>query len=176
MSTLSAICWLARRRLRSPGNAAYISSGAAKKELVALHPHPVGVGAEFAGVDAQQDVLGFGVLAVDVVGVAGGDQRQAHSLRELDGPFHAQPLDLEAVVLDLDEVPIAEHAVEPGGDFHRPASRSARLRCRCRIARLNSPETQPLRQMMPFAVGREQLLVDPRLEVKALARRPARPA
>ena len=51
------------------------------------------------------------------MGVAGGHQRQAHPLGDIDGRFQRQPLDLEAVVLNLDEVAIAEHAVEPGGDL-----------------------------------------------------------
>ena len=62
----------------------------------------------------------------DVVGVAGGDQRQAHPLGDLDRRFHGQPLDLQAVVLDLDEVAVAEDAVEPGGDLGLPSVSTSR--------------------------------------------------
>ena len=78
MWTLSAISCVRRRASSWPGNAAAISSALRKIELVGLHPHPVRVGAELARVDAQQDVLGLGVLAADVVDVAGGHQRDAH--------------------------------------------------------------------------------------------------
>ena len=42
-------------------------------ELVGLEPHPFGVVDRLAGVDAEQDVVGLGVLAGEVVGVAGAD-------------------------------------------------------------------------------------------------------
>ncbi len=139
----------ARRPLRSPGNAAYISSGAAEKELVAFHPHAVRVGAELAGVDAQQHVLGVGVLAVDVVGVAGGHQRQAHPLGHVDGALHGEPLNLQAVVLDLDEVAVAETSGGTRPAISMACVKSGSSPCCCKSVRLNSPETQPLRQMMP---------------------------
>ena len=94
--------------------------GAAEIELVALHPHAVGVGAELARVDAQQDVLGLGVLAVDVVDVAGGHQGNAQPMGHLDRPLHRQPLRFQVVVLNLDVVVVAEEFLEPGGDFQRP--------------------------------------------------------
>ena len=115
MSTLSAISWLCANGVVVPGKRRVHLLRAAEVELVAFHPHPVGVGAELAGVDAEQHVLGLGVLAMDVVDVAGGDQRQAHLLGHLDGALHGHPLDLQAVVLDLDEVAVAEEPVEPGG-------------------------------------------------------------
>ena len=90
---------------------------AAQIELVALHPHPVRVGAELARVDAQQHVLRDGVLAANVMGVARGHERQAHPLRQVDRQLQRLPLHLQAVVLNLDEVAVAEHAVKPGGEL-----------------------------------------------------------
>ena len=89
--------------------------GTAEVEFVGLHPHAVSVGAELARVDAQQDVLGLGVFAEHVMDVAGGHQRQAHAVGQLDRAFHGDPLLLDAVVLDLDEVAVAENFVVPGG-------------------------------------------------------------
>ena len=56
-------------------------------KLVAFHFHSRLVGAEFPHVDAQHHVLSFGVFAIDVVAIAGCDQRQAHVVGDLDGAF-----------------------------------------------------------------------------------------
>ena len=53
--------------------------GAADVELVGLELHPVRVVDRLAGVDAEQDVVRLGVLAGQVVGVAGGDERAGPS-------------------------------------------------------------------------------------------------
>jgi hypothetical protein len=91
----------------------------AEMELVRIHPHAVGIRAELAGVHAQQNVLGLGILLVDVVGVARGHERNAHPPGHFDGPLHRHPLDADAVVLHLDEIAVAEDPVEPPGDLHR---------------------------------------------------------
>ena len=96
---------------------------AAQVKLIALHPHPVRVGAELARVDAQEHVLRHRILAPHVVSIARRHERQAHPLRHVDRQLHRLPLDLEAVVLDLDEIPIAEHPVKPGGDAPAMANR-----------------------------------------------------
>ena len=60
--------------------------GAADVELVGLELHPRRVVDRLAGVDAEQDVVRGGVLAGQVVGVAGRDQRQAHPPGDVDRP------------------------------------------------------------------------------------------
>ena len=64
--------------------------GAAQEELVVLHLHPRCVGAETSGVDAQHDVLCFGIFRIDVVTIAGGDERQSHLFGDVDGAFQLQ--------------------------------------------------------------------------------------
>ena len=91
--------------------------GAAEVELVALHLHAVGIAAELAGVHAQQHVLGLGVVAEDVMDVAGGHQRQAHAVGQVHRRLQCHPLHFQIVVLNLDEVAVAEEFVEPGGGF-----------------------------------------------------------
>ena len=81
---------------------------AAEMELIGFHPHAVGVGAELAGVDAEHDVLGVGIFLIDVVGIAGGDEGDAHLAGDFDGAFHLAALDFDAVVLNFDEVAVAE--------------------------------------------------------------------
>ncbi len=81
--------------------------------------HALLVGALGAGVDAQQNVMGVGVVARQVVGVAGGDQRQAEFVGDADRPVGALLLDVQAVVLDLDVKVLAEDAVEPARQLFR---------------------------------------------------------
>ena len=57
---------------------------AAQIKLVGFHAHAVGVGAELARVDAQENVLGLGVFAQDVVHVAGGHGGHAHLPGQID--------------------------------------------------------------------------------------------
>ena len=139
--------------------------GAAQIELVALHPHAVGVGAELARVDAQQDVLGLGVLAVDVMNVAGGHQRDAQPLGDLRRPLHRHPLRLQVVVLDLDVVVVAEEFSIPGGDFGGlfQVGLAAGQQRAVQLAGNAAAQAD-----QPFLVGGQQLLVDPRLEIKPL--------
>ena len=90
---------------------------AAEEVLIPVHPHPVRVRAEFARVDAQHNVLGFGILGGDVVAITGGDQRNVQVAGQFDGCVQRQLLDLDAVVHDLDEVAVPEQIVKPLGDF-----------------------------------------------------------
>ena len=143
----------------------------AEIERVVLHPHPVGVGAELARVDAEQHVLGVGVFLVDVVGVAGRHQRNAQPLGQIDRRFELQPLDLDAVVHDLEEVPVAEHAAGTSAAISRASRKSSTSAPPLSSARLNSLDTQPERQMIPSLWRCQQLLVDPRLVVEAFQRR-----
>ena len=59
--------------------------GASDVELVVLEPHPVGVVEGPPGVDAQEDVVDLGVFLEQVMGVAGGDEGQAHPPGEVGG-------------------------------------------------------------------------------------------
>ena len=61
--------------------------------------------------------MGGGVVLAEVMGVAGGHQRQAEPVGDVDGALGAQLLDVQAVVLDLDVEVLAEERVEPA----RPA-------------------------------------------------------
>ena len=54
----------------------------------------------------KQHVLRFGIFLVHVVGVARGDQRQTHPLGHFDCRLLRLALDVQAVVLDLDEVAV----------------------------------------------------------------------
>jgi hypothetical protein len=137
-------------------------------ELVRVHPHPRVVAAEAAGVDAQEDVLGLGILAVDVVAVAGGDRRDPQLAGDLQGRVGHLPLHLEAVVLDLDEVAVAERPLEPAGDLPGLGQRLALLaggadERPAELARQTAGKADE-----PLTILLEQFAVDPRLEVEAL--------
>ena len=84
-------------------------------ELRGVHSHPGGVAAKPAGVDAQENVLGLGILAVDVVAVAGGHRRDAEFLRHFQRRERHLPLHLQAIVLNLEKIPVAKHLSEPSG-------------------------------------------------------------
>ena len=145
--------------------------GAAKIELVGLHPHAVGVGAELARVDAEQDVLGLGVFAEHVVYVAGGYQGQAHAVGQVDGAFHGDALLFDAVVLDLDEVAVAENLVVPGGRFAGlfHAGRPAHQQPAVQLAGDAAAQAD-----QALAVGGQDLLVDAGTEVKTFQKGPGR--
>ena len=52
------------------------------------------------------------------MGIARGHQRQAHVAGHLEGPFEREPLNFQAVILNLDVVPVAEQLVKPGRHLH----------------------------------------------------------
>ncbi len=138
--------------------------GTAEEELVRLHPHAVGVGAELAGVDAEQDVLSLGVFAVDVVDVAGGDQGNSEAFGHAHGPVHHRPLRFQVVVLNLDVIIVAEELAIPGGDFEgfcevRLAAGQQRAAQLAGGAAAEADE--------PFAVGGQQFFIDSRLEIES---------
>jgi len=73
-----------------------------------------------AGRDAQQDVLGFGVLGMHVVQVVGGDQRRADLLGQPEQIGAHLRLDRQAVIHQFDvEVLLAEDRLELAGRGHR---------------------------------------------------------
>ena len=157
-------------RIFEPGKRRVHFLRAAQKELIALHPHPVRVGAELARVDAQQHVLRDRILAAHVVGVARRHERQAHPLRKCDRKLQRLPLHLEAVVLNLDEVPVAERAMKPGGMLFAARKRFVRrVAGEQRAAQLARNAAAQANESL--AVGGQQLAIDPRLVIKALQKR-----
>ena len=139
-------------------------------ELVTLHLHSIAVGPELACTYAKQNVLDLGVLAVDVVGVAGCNQRNTHAISNLDCTRHLLALDFELVVHDLDKEPITEHAIEPLGNFDCFLDRGVGVvTLEDRTGEFAGDAATEAND--PFAVGFENLLVDSRLEVKSLQAR-----
>ncbi len=138
-------------------------------ELLGLEPHPRRVVERLAGVDAEQDVVRRGILAGQVVGVAGRDQGQAHPLGDVDRPGGAIPLDRDAVVLDLDvEVLLAEDLLIPGAE---PLG-LGRLAVEDVVGELRGGAAGQADQ--PFGVPLEDLLVDPGLVIEPLEKRERR--
>ncbi len=97
----------------------HTSARAAQEVLIAIHAHTGRVGTEATRADAQHDVLGFGIVFVDIVRVAGSNDRQAHAFGDLHRAFELHALDLDTIVHDLNEVAIAEYIVEPTSDLAR---------------------------------------------------------
>ena len=100
--------------------------------------------------------------------VAGGDRRDAEFAGEIQGRLGNLPLHGEAVVLNLDEIPVAEGLLEPSGNF-------AGFGERLRLPRSGADERpgEFTRQAAgeadnPFAELLEQFAVDPWLKVEAL--------
>ena len=158
-----------------PEKLSYISCGGTQVKLIALHFHAGRVGAKFARIDAQQDILDFGIFAIGVVGVAGGYHRQSQLVGDVDGAFQLVPLDVQVVIHDFDEVAIAENRLKPLGDFDSLLLGFVGILGLFRMARENSLETQPLRQMMPSLSSAKQFAVDAGLEIKAFQSAPWRP-
>ena len=145
---------------------------AAKIKLIVLHLHPRRIGAEASGVDAQHDVLCLGVGLIDVVAIAGRDDRQPHFVGDVDGPLQLLPLDVQAVVHDLHEVPVAEDAGEPRGDLAGVAFDVGGVGApHDDAAEFAADATRQADDA--FAVRLEDLFVDPRLEVEPFERRGA---
>jgi hypothetical protein len=133
--------------------------------LVPIHLHPRGVGAELAGVNAEENVLSVGVFAIDVVSVARGDERKAELPGRLDRAFHRQTLNLHAVVHHLDEVAVAEESMEPLGRLHRfPELIFGPHAAQYRPVELAGDAARKAND--PFVMALEQLFINPRLEVE----------
>ena len=81
----------------------------------AVEPEPVRVGQGLAGLDAQQHVLGLGVRLAGVVRVVGDDRRDAELPADLDQAVADPPLDVQAVVHQLQEVVLLAEDVLPLG-------------------------------------------------------------
>jgi hypothetical protein len=91
--------------------------GGLQIELALLEPHPAGSVEVAAGADAQQDVVGFVLVAPDVVQVVGDDEIEPDFLAELDQLGVEGELLGDAVVLQLqEEALLAEDvAIHAGG-------------------------------------------------------------
>ena len=82
----------------------------------AVELEPVGVGEPLARRDADEGVVGRGVLGVVVVGVVGGDGREAHLLAQPEQVVADPLLDGDAVVHQLEEdVVLAEDVLQLRG-------------------------------------------------------------
>ena len=73
--------------------------GRTDKKLVAAVAQPVFLSARLAGVDAQQNLVGVGVVLGQIVGVARVHQRQAEPVGDVDGGLGAAALDVPTVLL-----------------------------------------------------------------------------
>ena len=137
----------------------------------AVELEPVGVGQSLAGRDADQGIVGAGVLGVVVVGVVGRDRRDAEVLAEPQQVVTDPLLDVDPVVHQLEEEAVlAEDLLELGG-------RAAGF--------VVLPQAQPGLDLARGATGRrdqalgiavEQVAVGPRLVEEALEARPGREA
>ena len=77
------------------------------------HPHPVLVGEGLPGVEAEEDLLGQGVLGLDVVDVVRGHERDAELAGDLAEGLVALLLALDVVPHDLQEEVLAEQGFVP---------------------------------------------------------------
>ena len=75
------------------------------------------VGDKLAGEDAEQRVVRFGVVAGEVVGVVGGDQRNAQLAGDAHHLHIHNSVFRRAVVLDLEVEVVTEHALVPSSDL-----------------------------------------------------------
>src|SRR4051812_10051017 len=93
-------------------------------------------------------------------------ERQSHPLRKCDRELQRLPLDLDAVVLNLDEVTITKRAMEPSGMFfaaqHGFFFGVAREQRAAQLARHAAAQAN-----QSLAVRRQQLAIDSRLVIKA---------
>ena len=74
---------------------------AAEVEVLRLIAHPVFIVHRFSGLDAQQDVVGLGVLLSEIVGVIGADHGDAGLLMDLQNRLIHQLLVPDAVILQF---------------------------------------------------------------------------
>ena len=132
---------------------------------VAVELEPVGVAELGAGRDAQQRPVRVGVGLLGVVQVVGGQQRQRQLLGQLEQVLAHDPLDVDAVVHQLEVVVVlADDVAHVRGVLDRlvplPHPQPG----------LDLPRRAAGGRDEPLAVGLEQLAVHPRLEVVALDR------
>ncbi len=124
---------------------------------------PLGFVQPAAGLDAEQDVVGLGVVLVHVVAVVGGYQWKVGLTGDLDQPLPDHPLLLHPVVLDLQEIPIgAEYLRVLPSDREGPVGIARQQSLGHLAADAAGQADQPARML-----GQE-LVVDARLVVETL--------
>ena len=77
-------------------------------ELVVVKAHAVGVGDDRTRLQAEEDVMRFGVVLAGVVRIVGGDQRNPRTLRQSGEALGHPGLLLHPMVLDLEEKVLPE--------------------------------------------------------------------
>ena len=92
--------------------------GAAVVEIVGGKPHPLLVVHAGRGLDAQQNIVGLGVVSAQVMAVVGGDQRQFEIVGQLDEEVVDRGLFGNAVVLDFQVEAVREQGRVLPGHVH----------------------------------------------------------
>ena len=132
-------------------------------EVVGLELHPARRVDVVAGPDAEQDVMGFGLILVDVVEVVGHDQRQAGLGRQPQELLVEPALLGQAMVLELEEEAVLAEDV---------AVLAGQLAGELPVVGLERPgdlAAETGRQAdQALAVAGEVLAIDPRLVVVAV--------
>ena len=135
-------------------------------ELVVLEPHTVGIVDCLAGVDAKQDVVGGGVVAGQVMRIAGGDGGDPHALGDLESAGHASVLNRDPVVLELDEKVLGpKDALVPRAQGFG----LFRLAVQDQVGKLGRGAAGEAYETL--GVSFEDLLVDPRLVIEPFEER-----
>ena len=132
-------------------------------EVVAVELHPLLVAEGLAGADAEQDFVREGVVLREVMRVVRGDEAQSGLLAEARHHRHDLLLVGDAVILDLEEEVVRAEDVfvlQRGVFGLGVVAAGERLRNLAFQARRENDQ--------PFAMLAQQLLVDPRLVIKAL--------
>ena len=132
------------------------------EELVALQLHTSFIRDDCSRVDAQQDVVRLGVVAVEVVRVVGGDQGDPGSAGDIDGSNQALLLNPQSGVLDLEVEVLAKDLLVPADQLGRLVVTPGEDVVR-EFTRGTARETD-----QALAVGFENFLVDPWLVIEAL--------
>ncbi len=137
----------------SSGNRRRHLGAALEIELIAGVAQPIRVVERLLRADAQQDVVGGGVVALQVVAVVGGHQRDAGAAGDVAQDLVGLALLRDAVVLHLEiEAVVAEDLAEV------PAAASACSAWPASTFWLISPCRQADRPMMPSLCARRSSL------------------
>jgi hypothetical protein len=162
---VAALCDLERpaQRVLVPREVEGHLLGRLEVELVGAEPPAVGVLEGVAGLDAEQSLVAVRIRRVEVVDVAGSDERQPQALREARQPAERGLLDLHPDVLELDVGRV------PAEDLREPVE----LRLGVGVAVLaerarHAPAQAPREGDQPRSVALEELPVDTWLVVVAL--------
>src|SRR5262249_42873429 len=104
----------------------------------------------------------------DIVGVACRHERKAHRASDFDRPFHLPPLDFQAVILDFDEITVAEQSLKPSGNFFGLGEMFMAFISACEDGAAEFTGDAAAEADEALVILLEQLTVDSRLEVEAL--------